>query len=241
MLETIGKVTAGMSTKAQLAAVVESNKPRPRANTEATEVHDVYTVDTLIGDEVMKLIPVRPWIEAMKAKKAIKGTSQYVMARVENHSQNIEKLRILRYMYFVKRLLDSSRDRRTEKTLPRQTELKEAIEDMPQIVVENFKRKFTSNGGTMSKFQLDMVITHLCAMACLVDNFDVDLFDLQSDLKLETKAMSQYFEEIGAKITALPAAEARKLDRAVAQTRKRAKLRLPLVFPKPKFTRAPKR
>jgi DNA-directed RNA polymerase I subunit RPA49 len=240
MLATIGEATAGMSTSAQLADVVEANKPRPKANTEATEVQQVYTVDNLIGDHVMSLIPVRPWTEAMKAKKAIRATSRYVAHRVENHSQNIEKLRILRYMYFVIRLLDKSRDRRSEKMLPRQDDLKEAIEDMPSSVLDHFKRKFTTN-GTMSKFHVDMIITHLCAMACLIDNFDVEIWDLQEDLRLETKVMSQYFMEIGAKILALGAGESRKLDRAVAQSRKRAKLRLPLVFPKQRFSRAPKR
>ena len=240
MLETIGKATAGMSTSEQLAEVVEASKPRPKANMEASEVNDVYTADSLIGDTIMALIPVRPWIEAMKAKKPIKGTSQYVMRRVENHTENITKLRILRYMYFVKRLLDSSKDRRSEKTLPRSNDLKAAMEDMPFPVLDHFKRKFTTN-GTMSKFQFDTVVTHLCAMACIIDNFDVELIDLQEDLKMATKVMSQYFEEIGAKITALSVSESKKLDRAVAQNRRKAKLRLPLVFPKPKFSRAPKR
>lgn len=78
-------------------------------------------------------------------------------------------------------------------------------------------------------------------MACLVDNYDVETFDLQEDLKLETKVMSQYFSEIGAKIVPLGAAEARKLDKVSAAQRKIAKLRLPLVFPKVSFGRASKR
>jgi DNA-directed RNA polymerase I subunit RPA49 len=240
MLHTIGEATAGMSTSAQLADVVESNKPRPKANTEATEVQQVYTVDTLIGDQIMSLIPVRPWTEAMKAKKPVKVKSMYVAHRVVNVSENIEKLRILRYMYFVIRLLDTSLSKRGTKTLARNDDLREAIEDMPPSVLEHFKRKFTTN-GTMTKFQIDMVMTHLCAMACLIDNFDVEIFDLQEDLHLETKVMAQYFLEIGAKILGLEVAQARKLDKAVAQSRRRAKLRLPLVFPKQKFSRAPKR
>jgi DNA-directed RNA polymerase I subunit RPA49 len=240
MLANIAETTAGMSTSAQLADVVEASKPRPRANAEATEVQEVYTVDSLIGSQIMLLIPVRPWSEAMKAKKAIRATSRYVVHRVENHSQNIEKLKILRYMYFVIRLLDKSRDRRSEKMLPRHDDLKEAIEDMPSSVLDHFKRNFTTN-GTMSKFQVDKITTHLCAMACLVDNYDVDLWDLQEDLKLETRSMSQYFMEIGARILALGAVESRKLDRAVAAQRKRAVLKLPLVYPKQNFSRAPKR
>jgi DNA-directed RNA polymerase I subunit RPA49 len=237
MLQTIGQATAGMSTSAQLAEVVESSKPRPKANTEAEEVQQVYTVDTLIGDQIMSLIPVRPWTETIKAKKPVKVKSMYVAHRVVNISENIEKLRILRYMYFIIRLLDTSRNKRTEKILPRQDVLKEAMEDMPSTVLDHFRRKFTAN-GIMSKFQVDTVITHLCAMACLIDNFDVDLYDLQEDLHLETRVMSQYFMEIGAKILALEVAQMRKLDKATAQSRKRAKLRLPLVFPKQKFSRS---
>jgi DNA-directed RNA polymerase I subunit RPA49 len=71
-------------------------------------------------------------------------------------------------------------------------------------------------------------------MACLIDNFEVDTYDLQQDLRLETREMSQYFHEIGARVRAFSAAEGKKmgLDKVAIAQRRTAKLKLPLDFPR---------
>ena len=91
----------------------------------------------------------------------------------------------------------------------------------------------------ITTFGADLIKTHLCALACIVDNYEVNTYDLQEDLKLDTKTMSQYFMEIGAKITALGETERRKLglEKSVAAQRRVAKLKLPLEFPKVSFGR----
>ena len=39
----------------------------------------------------------------------------------------------------------------------------------------------------LNKWYVDNLITHICALALTIDNFDVDTYQLREDLKLENK------------------------------------------------------
>lgn len=238
VLSTIAEKTKNMATKAELAQQMEDTKPRPRANKDAENVQDVYTVDNLIGTEIMKSIPIKQWQDAMRAKKEVVLSSRFVALRISKCQANVEKLKILRYMLLMLEVINACRVMKSIRSLPRREELKQLLGDMPEAVLENIKRRFAS-GNEISKYNFDLMITHLCAMACLVENFEVDTFDLKEDLKLENKEMSQYFMEIGAKIAVLGDAERKRLglEKAAAAQRKVAKLKLPLEFPKISFGR----
>lgn len=45
--------------------------------------------------------------------------------------------------------------------------------------------KYSNND--MTRWHVDNLITHICAAALYVDNFEVDVNDLRDDLKLENK------------------------------------------------------
>lgn len=243
MFTTISASTAGMATREELAAVADAAKPRPRPNVAAEDVRDVYTAESLIGDGMMAHIPVLEWTTTLNAKKEIVTKSRFVSNRVAKVGMNVEKLKILRYMLLALDVLRASKAARGKGfMLPRRDELKTVVGDMPESVLENFKRKF-SEAGMIDKFKYDLLATHLCAMACLVDNYEVDTWDLKEDLALETKQIQQYFMEIGAKVSAFPEGERKRLgiDKAAAKQRRIARLKLPLEFPKVAFARASKR
>jgi len=233
MIANIAEATAGMATREELAKAAEESKPRPKGNFSATDVKDVYTIENLVGVDTMKLVPVREWKETVKAKKEVIVSSRFVARRIENAASSTEKLKILRYMLLLIDFYNSIRPGRNPRMLPKRDQLKTILGDMPEAVLEGVKRKFTTD-GTISKFQTDLLITHLCAFACLVDNFELDIWDLKEDLKLETKDMSVYFHEIGARVTAFSKVEGKKmgLENAEIAQRRTAKLKLPLEFPK---------
>ncbi|KAL3427093.1 a49-like RNA polymerase I associated factor [Phlyctema vagabunda] len=245
-LEAMKTEALSMSSQKDLAEAADSAKPRPKANTEAVDIKDVYTTQNLIGDDIFQLVPVRDWQQAAQAKKEIKNlSSRYVAARITKfaaptvaHYQDTAKLRILRYMLYMLDFLGCAKLERNSKRLPKKNDLTKALGDAPESVQESIRRKFSTN-GFISKFQSDLLITHLCALACLVDNYEVDMFPLKEDLKLENKEIAQYFHEIGAKIVP-PTEQQRKamgLDKAAAAQRKFAKLRIPLDFPRVSFAR----
>jgi DNA-directed RNA polymerase I subunit RPA49 len=240
MLRTMAEATAGMATREELQATVDESKPRPKANLEAENVKDVYTIEDLIGSELMKVIPAKQWQDAVNAKneKEIVTESEFVSNRVRLASQNVQKLKVLRYLLALLDFYRAAIPKRGLRILPKKDELRPAMRGLPEAVVGNIVRKF-SDHGMMSKFQIDLLITNACALALIVDNFEVDMYHLRADLKLEAKEMQTYFSEIGARI--LPANEAERkklgLDKAAAMQHKFARLRLPLEFPKAKFTR----
>ncbi|TAQ83850.1 hypothetical protein B7494_g7824 [Chlorociboria aeruginascens] len=237
MLASMAESTAGMASRDELAAKADAAKPRPKANLAATEVQNVYTIDTLIGLEIMTSIHVLQWEEALKAKKPIMFTTRYVPSKLQKHQTNTEKLKILKYMLCLINLYNVSKPTRDGRQLPRRDMVRTAL-DAPEAVIDSIKRKFTE-GGVMNRFKCDLLITHLCAMACIIDNYEVDMYDLRQDLKLEARDMQKYFHEIGAKIVAMPEALKKQLglDKAAAAQRKFARLKLPLDFPKVSFAR----
>ncbi|KAH9215688.1 RNA polymerase I associated factor, A49-like protein [Leptodontidium sp. 2 PMI_412] len=233
ILSNMSETTKGMATKDELAQRVEDAKPRPKANRDAKHIQEVYTTEDLIGKDIMKALPIKVWQDAAKANKSVQLSSAYVAHRLQNAASSVEKLKILRYMFLLIQVLDSCRMSRGIRTLPKRDELKKLLDDIPENVLESIKRKFTE-GGMITSFGVNLIRTHLCALACIVDNYEVNIFDLQGDLKLDTKQMSQFFMEIGAKIGALGEVERKRLglEKAAAAQRKIAKLKLPLEFPK---------
>lgn len=239
MLESMAEATGGMATRSELAAAVDESKPRPKANLAAEHVKDVYTIESLIGQDIIKMIPVKEWQDAVKAKKEVITKSKYVAHRLQKVASDIQKLKALRYLLCLLEFFGSTRPKgRGMRLLPHKDGLRAAISGVPEGVIEHIRRKFSVN-GQMPKFQTDLLITHACALALIVDNFEVNMYDLREDLKLEVKEISQYFYEIGAKVFAANEIERKKLclDKAAAAQRKFARLRLPLEFPKLKFSR----
>ncbi|QSZ30592.1 hypothetical protein DSL72_000149 [Monilinia vaccinii-corymbosi] len=242
VIASMAEATSAMASRKDLEEQADAAKPRPKADLSAKDIKDVYTVDSLIGSDIFKSVPVLEWEQAVKEKKNITTNSRYVSARIVTAATaGVDKLRILRYLLLLLDLHMASRPmhggKMLPKMLPKHDEMKSKLGDnLPQSLLEDIRRKY-SDAGVMSKFKSDLLITHVCALACLVDNYEVDLYDLQLDLKLETNEMSQYFKEIGARIAALPELrrKALNLDKATAAQRKTAKLKLPLDFPRVPF------
>lgn len=234
----MAEAAEGMSTQSQLQEAADAAKPRPKANLNAKDIKDVYTTDILIGSDMFKHVPTLEWAQAVKAEKEIRVTSSYVANRIQAVSISNEKLKVLRYLCVLLDFFRISKPARGGRVLPRREEIKAAMPGIPEVLVESIRRKF-SDGGNISKFQQDLLITHCCALAMLVDNYEVEYFDLRMDLSLEPREMAQYFMEIGAKIFPMPEATRKTLglEKAMAAQRKVAKLRIPLDFPKVTYGR----
>ncbi|KAH7326400.1 RNA polymerase I associated factor, A49-like protein [Stachybotrys elegans] len=235
MLDAVGEVTSTMATREELQAVVDEAKPVPKANLDAEEIQDVYDPEAIIGANVLSLVPVREWQEKVRQGENVQLPSRYVAARLNNVASNESdntRLRVLRYLLFVILFYRISKPGRQRgmRQVPTREKLKEQLSPAPEAVIESIRRKF-SDAGQMRKFHIDLLLTHCCAFACIVDNFDVDTQQLRDDLRLDQKTMNQYFYEIGARVRT-----SKKQEGAVTM----ARLALPLEFPKQRHI-APRR
>lgn len=237
MLHSVGKVAAEMATREQLQAVVDDAKPLPPVNADADEIQDAYDPEVVIGAEILNMVPIREWQEKVRNKEGVQTVSRFVAMRVNAIASNSgaeQRLRVLRYLSFVVAFYLNTKPGRQKGTrsLPARDKLRELLAPAPEAVIENIRRKF-SEAGEMRKFHIDLLITHLCVFACIADNFEVDTQDLRHDLRIDDKAMNQYFREIGARVKPV----SKKAEGIVTSI---ARLILPLDFPKQRHI-APRR
>ncbi|RSL71056.1 hypothetical protein CEP54_001456 [Fusarium duplospermum] len=237
MLSSVGEVTSTMASREELQAVVDEAKPVPVANVDATEIQDVYDPKKIIGADILNLVPVREWQEKVQHKESIQVPSRFVAARVNRVAGNEEavtRLRVLRYFFFVLLFYLHSKPgkARGTRTIPPRDKLREALAPAPEAVIESIRRKF-SDRGEMRKFHIDLLMTHCCVFASIVDNFEVDTQNLRDDLKIDQKTMNGYFHEIGCRVKPVS-------NKDTKTTVHLARLSLPLNFPKQRHI-APKR
>lgn len=228
MLSSVGEITSTMASREDLQAVVDEAKPVPKADLDADEIEDVYSPNSIIGKDILNLVPIREWQEKKKNGDNISVASRYVASRLKSMGSTPEdatRMRIMRYMYFVlvfAMVAKQGKERGTKQVPPKQ-KLHELMEPAPEAVVENIRRKF-SDAGVLRKFHMDLLITHCCVFASIIDNFDSDTSALREDLKLTQQQMNSYFHEIGVRPTT------RKNENGT--TVHIARLKLPLDFPK---------
>lgn len=236
IMDSLDKTTKGMATREELQAVVDQARPVPRGNYDAEEIQDVYIPEEIIGAEVLNAIPVMEWQDKVKRQEAVEVPSRFVANRINRVAHNedaVQRLKVMRYLVWVLVFFSTTKPgkERGTKSIGKRDELREVMAPAPDIVIENIRRKF-SDGGVMRKTHVDLLMTHICVFAMLIDNFEVNTADLREDLKLgEQRQMNQYFMEIGARI---------KQTKKEGLTDYVAQLTLPLQFPQMRVVRGRK-
>lgn len=109
VLRGMSSATASMPTRAELAAAVDSSKPRPRVNLSAEYPEDVYSVDDIVGKELLQKIQVKDWVDASEAGKGVQVGSRFVAKRILKLVKNkqIQKLKLLRFILLCIQFNDS--------------------------------------------------------------------------------------------------------------------------------------
>ncbi|KAF2095234.1 A49-like RNA polymerase I associated factor [Rhizodiscina lignyota] len=236
LLNSIAASTVDMPSRRDLQASVDDAKPRPKANLSATAVRDVYPLVSLIGPEELKNLPVKEWIDAVKEKQDVLTRSRYVARRLQQTARdddNQDRVKALRYLTVLIELYAAGKPSRGGgKKLPPRDALNKRL-GVDEALVSSVVRKF-ADGGDMTKWKVDNLVTHICALALIVDNFESDVNDIREDLSLDNKQITQYFHEIGCTITAPTERERErtKITKAEAFNHRMARLRIPLDFPK---------
>ncbi|KAK3296118.1 RNA polymerase I associated factor, A49-like protein [Chaetomium fimeti] len=227
LVYTIRDSSQHMSTREELQAAVDLARPVPRGNFDADEIQDVYVPAEIIGAEVLNAIPVMDWQEQVRNLEAVQVPARFVahrIVRVAGNEDDVQRLKLLRYLLWVITFWTTTKQGRERgtKSIARRDDLREALAPAPEMVIENIRRKF-SDSGVMRKAHIDLLMTHCCVFASIIDNFEVNTLDLREDLKLEQKQLNQYFLEIGARV---------KQSKMGDKVNHLAKLALPLQFPK---------
>jgi len=148
ILQGMANMTSEMPTSQDLAAAVDSSKPRPRANLAAEYPEDVYTTDVVVGRDLMESIPVKDWVDASHAGEGVSVGSRFVAKRILTLVKNkqIQKLKVLRFILLCIQFNDSLiGGGKGARKVPSKEKLQTALgEDIPEPVVNGIRRKFAS-------------------------------------------------------------------------------------------------
>jgi DNA-directed RNA polymerase I subunit RPA49 len=206
LMAEIGETAATMASREALEAMTNAARPVPPANDETDDIHEVYDPNVIIGKDILAEVPIRDWQEAARKSEDVLVISRFVAKRINKLATNSgteDRLRLLRYLYLLIQFYTDTKPGMGKlggsRKIPPRKFLLQRLAPAPETVIDHITRKF-SDGRAMSKFHVDLLMTHACAFACIIDSFEVDIWELQQDLKLDEKHMTQYFRQIGARI-----------------------------------------
>jgi DNA-directed RNA polymerase I subunit RPA49 len=150
ILQHMETATSAMPTKEDLAAAVDSSKPRPTPNMAAEYPGDVYPIDTIVGSELMTLLDVKDWVDASMSGKGVDVSSKFVARRIVKLARNkqIQKLKVLRFILlcinFGASLMGGGRG---AKKIPPKGKLEDIMgANVPAGCVMALRRKFAKEG-----------------------------------------------------------------------------------------------
>lgn len=278
---TVNGEATDMATKAaNVQAQVQAAKPIPTANLSATHPVDVYAIETLVpnGHATLRQLPgIKEWMDTVNSGQAVTTTSRYVSRRVEAvvKSGNVTQLQLLRFIFL---LLEFARSLRNGgpssgpggKRLPTREDLRRVLsstgttpstsdgsssssgETLPDPIIDSIRRQFAPSGGHMSKNDLTLLHTTICALTLHIppqpskdasgfggnapSELATDPSDLRDDLRLDNPTVTQYFRELGCRVDKPRDTEFAKWGvkggKAEAASRRVARLRLPIEFPR---------
>lgn len=207
VLDHMSSAVTAMPTKDELAAAVDSSKPRPTPNLTAEYPGDVYPIDVVVGSELMTMIEIKDWVDASAAGQGVSVASRFVAKRIAKLARNkqIQKLKVLRYILLCINFSSALSIGGRIKKIPPKGKLEAMMGDdvpagcvmairrkfaAPEYASHSYKRYMSANCHStfeMPRWNIDNLMTHIAAAALIVDDFEVDVNDLRDDLKCDNK------------------------------------------------------
>lgn len=219
----------------------------PPFDSTTSKVEQIYQVSGIISDETMQLLPLGDFSsnsnESWENIKTRYGMSDFILDKIKNlpdtSGKNQKHLACLLFMHFLMnfRLLK-------EGALNNETALQKAFSYADPSLLNHLLEMFTepiSVGGKIkrkvSALAKDRLVSYLCVLTLLVDQFRVNLTVMSTVLKIPVTKMTDYFKAVGCAIDK-PGKGEEITYTAVGTTRalnvKYAVLKAPIAFPKPK-------
>lgn len=238
ILEAMDIATASNPKKEDVERDLLASKPIPRPNLDADSVEDVYAFTTLLPPSDARLVAVRDWEEKVLAGEAVDFNHRFPARRVvatATMNDNTPRLKALGYLALLLAFHSALQSAgKAGKKVPKKDVLAQKLPDWPADLIDSVRRRFANAANELPKWHLDNLYTHMCALSLFVDGYTTVTADLRDDLGMDNKTISQYYQELGCKMSALSEKEreSRHLTKAQAAATRVAKLKLPLEFPK---------
>lgn len=144
VLESMAASAANVPTKAAVQAEIDDAKPRPKHNANAKKVEEVYEISSIVGDDIMREVKVKPWVDSVEAGIPVETLSRFVSRRLKGivEAEDIKKLKVLRYMLLLIKFFHALKVGGRVKKVPQREELRAKLE-VDNSLVETIRRRFS--------------------------------------------------------------------------------------------------
>lgn len=133
------------ATIAQLQADAEARKPRPKANLEAETPAEVYSIESIVGEDNLRLLNVISWRDAVKDNTGVDTISRYVSRRLKRVVQtgDANRIKTLKYLLTLlewKKCL--KRGNRGGFKVPFRAEMQKSMKHIEWSIVDKIRKRF---------------------------------------------------------------------------------------------------
>ena len=207
VLESMSQTASSMPTREELQISIDKAKPRPKPNLDAKSPSEVYTVEDLVGIESLRILGVKGWQDAVGKGEDVQTSSKFVAKRLVKvvGSKDVRRLKALRFVLI---MLDwfgcLTEAGKGLKKLPKREEIRAAVgEEIPDSMIEALRKRFAPDlyvlsmafdigevlmrYSNMNKWAVHNFMTHVCALALVIEHCEIDVVDLRDDLRLDSK------------------------------------------------------
>ena len=207
VLESMSQTASSIPTREELQASIDEAKPRPQANIDAKTPGEVYTIEDLVGIEALRILGVKGWQDAIGKGEDVQTSSKFVARRLVKvvKSNDVRRLKALRFVLVMLDWFGCMKEAgKGMKKLPKREDTRAAVgEGIPDSVIEGLRKRFAPDlyvflvalgvaevlmkHSNMNKWAIDNFMTHVCALALVIEHSEIDVADLRDDLRLDSK------------------------------------------------------
>ncbi|KAI5790220.1 RNA polymerase I associated factor, A49-like protein [Geopyxis carbonaria] len=249
LVKQVEENTKDIPTSEMLSQAHADVRQIPAYNKDATKPAEVYQRVAVISEDEWSTIWTSDWVNA----GSVATTSLYVNNRVnklleDQPKKHTIKLKMLKYISWMLAFYTAQQKNRGR--LPPIGKAKTLLYGASQATVEGFYKRFAEDiagpavqkeDGTMresTKYTVsprleNKLIYHIAVLCLMVDDYDVDIYDLKVDMNITPRELTQAFKEVGCVVKELSKTQytSMKMTKADAQQHKKAVLKIPLEFP----------
>ncbi|KAH7907255.1 Rpa49 subunit specific to nuclear RNA polymerase I [Hygrophoropsis aurantiaca] len=243
--ESIQKNTQALPTKDEAKAAADSTRLVPAYNADALSPEEIYPRSNIIPDMEWKVLSVSSLTAAQSTAERIallpfkrsNWVNEHLSLAFAGPTPKRDTLKMLLYISSIF-AFRSATFKKIEKTA-----IQEKLSAVPSVVIDGLLSRFTetARGSTEARMTSQtetLLLTSLFALCLQVDDFATDTTLIAGDLSQPVTKINTLFKSLGCKISKPSQADLKRLGLPdSAGETKRAMLKVPLEFPKPRARR----
>ncbi|EIM84421.1 RNA polymerase I associated factor A49-like protein [Stereum hirsutum FP-91666 SS1] len=253
----IERGTENLPTMEEAKSAADMARLIPRYDAEATSPEEAYPLHGIIPEQEWSALDgVWSSIKTIKAKEKETGernvpewNKMWPVQRSTWVKQHVNKAfgvmkpaqqkRVVKLLFYIAAMM-SFRIQTSRGKVPDREVLLDRMSPAPETIVDGLLERFTEQARAATTRQATSstqtnLLSHMLALCLKVDNFASEPTLIAADLQMAANTVNSIFRSLGCKIETLDAADLTKYGIAPSAVgEKRAILKTPLVFPKPR-------